>query len=85
MFITTYYIARMSPTLSGSSALQRVKLGDVIEIRNGIIFDFYSGLPHMHLLNQLTSNFPKRQYYKVGKTAGAWDDHNRRTTLERLN
>ena len=41
------YIARMNPTLSGSSALQRVKLGDVPEIRNGIIFDFYSGLPHM--------------------------------------
>ena len=40
------YIARMSPTLSGSSALQRVKLGDALEIRNGIIFDFYSGLPH---------------------------------------
>ena len=41
------YIARMSPTLSGSSALQHVKLGDALKIRNGIIFDFYSGLPHM--------------------------------------
>ena len=41
------YIARMSPTISGSSALQYVKLGDALEIRNGIIFDFYSGLPHM--------------------------------------
>ena len=43
------YIARMSPTLSGSSALQRVKLGDALEIRNGIIFDFYSGLSHVCL------------------------------------
>ena len=41
------YIARISPTLSGSSALQRVKLSDALEIRNGIIFDFYSGLPHV--------------------------------------
>ena len=37
----------MSPTLSGSLALQCVKLGDVLEIRNRIIFDFYSGLPHV--------------------------------------
>ena len=42
------YIARMSPTLSGSSALQRVKLGDALKIRNGILFDFYLGLPHMY-------------------------------------
>ena len=43
------YIARMSPTLSGSSALQHIKLGDALEIRNGIIFDFYPGLPHIIL------------------------------------
>ena len=36
----------MSPTLSGSSALQCIKLGDALEIRNGI-FDFYPGLPHI--------------------------------------
>ena len=39
----------MSPTLSRSSALQRVKFSDALEIRNGIIFDFYSGLPHIVL------------------------------------
>ena len=39
----------MSPALSGSSALQRVELGDALEIRDGIIFDFYPGLPHMWL------------------------------------
>ena len=39
----------MSPTLSRSSALQRVKVGDALEIRNGIIFDFYSGLPHIYI------------------------------------
>ena len=36
----------MSPTLSRSSAL---KLGVVHEIRDGIIFDFYSGLPHIYI------------------------------------
>ena len=38
----------MSLTLSGSSALWCVKLGDALEIRNGITFDFYPGLPHIH-------------------------------------
>ena len=39
--ISCIYIACMSPTLSVSSALQCVRLGDALEIRNGIIFDFY--------------------------------------------
>ena len=37
----------MSPALNGSSALQCVELGDVLEICNGTIFDFYQELPHM--------------------------------------
>ena len=37
----------MSPALNGSSAIRRFKHSDVIEIRNGIIFDFYTGLPHV--------------------------------------
>ena len=39
----------MSPILSGSSALQRIKLGDALEICNGILSDFYSGLPHIYI------------------------------------
>ena len=35
----------MSPTLNGSSALECFK--HAIEICNGIMFDFYPGLPHM--------------------------------------
>ena len=42
----------MSPTPSGSLALQRVKLGDALEIREGIIFDFYPGLPHILATSQ---------------------------------
>ena len=37
----------MSPALNGSSALQRFEHSNAIEIRNGIMFDFYLGLPHM--------------------------------------
>ena len=43
------YTARMSPALNGSSALQRFERSNAIEIRNGIMFDFYPGLPHMLL------------------------------------
>ena len=37
----------MSPTLNGSTALQCFERGNAVEIRNGIMFDFYPGLPHM--------------------------------------
>ena len=37
----------MSPALNGSSALQRFEHSNAIEIRNGIMFDFYPGLPHL--------------------------------------
>ena len=37
----------MSPALNGSSALQRFERGNAVEIHNGIMFDFYSGLPHV--------------------------------------
>ena len=37
----------MSPALNGSSAIQRFKHSNVLEIREGITFDFYTGLPHI--------------------------------------
>ena len=37
----------MSPTLNGSTALQRFEHGNAIEMRNGIMFDFYLGLPQL--------------------------------------
>ena len=39
----------MSPTLNGSTVLQRFERGNAVEIRNGIMFDFYLGLPHMYV------------------------------------
>ena len=41
------YEAHMSPTLNGSSAIRRFERSYAIEIRNGITFDFYTGLPHI--------------------------------------
>ena len=44
----------MSPALNGSSAIQRFEGGDAIEIRDGINFDFYKGLPHRSLCHDRT-------------------------------
>ena len=41
----------MSSTLNGSLAIQRFEGSDAIKICNGITIDFYTGLPHMYVLN----------------------------------
>ena len=41
------YEARMSPALNGSSVVRRFEGNDVIEICDGITFNFYTGLPHI--------------------------------------
>ena len=41
------YTACMSPILNESSALEWYEHGNAIEIENGIMSDFYPGLPHM--------------------------------------
>ena len=38
----------MSPTLNESSALQHFECSDAIKILIGIMFDFYTGLPHIY-------------------------------------
>ena len=43
------YTARLSSTLNGSSEISRFKRRDPIEIRDRIMFVFYSGLPHIVL------------------------------------
>ena len=37
----------MSPALNESSAIRRFKGNYAIKIRDGITFDFYTGLPHI--------------------------------------
>ena len=43
------YEASMSPDLNGSSAIRHFKHNNVIEIHDGITFDFYTGLPRLCL------------------------------------
>ena len=42
-------VARMSHALNGNFVLQHFKHGNAVELRNGIMFDLYLGLPHMHV------------------------------------
>ena len=39
----------MSPALNESSAIRHFKHSDAIEMCDGIIFDFYTGLSHVHV------------------------------------
>ena len=41
------YIACINRALNGSFALQHFNGSNVTKIRNGIMFDFYPGLPHI--------------------------------------
>ena len=45
----------MSPALNGSSKLERFERSNASEIRNGIMFDFYRGLPHIYIARLLKS------------------------------
>ena len=40
----------MSPALTGSSAIRRFEGSDAIEIRDGITFDSYMGLPELQFV-----------------------------------
>ena len=39
----------MSPALNGNTALQCFECENTVEIPNVIMFDFYPGLPHIHV------------------------------------
>ena len=40
------FAVRMSPILNGSFVLRHFECSNAVEICNGIMFDFYPGLPH---------------------------------------
>ena len=44
----------MTPALNGSSAIQRFEGSNAIEIRDKITFNFYTGLPHMFMVQVIT-------------------------------
>ena len=43
----------MSPVFNGSTAIQRIERGNTVEIRNGIMFQFLPGLPHMVVFSDM--------------------------------
>ena len=45
---------RMGPALNESSTLERFERSNASEIRNGIMFDFYPGLPHTKIFCTLS-------------------------------
>ena len=63
------YTAHMSPVLNGSFALQRFERSNAIKICNGIMFDFYPGLPHVSLIYRYQHGKKigsERRWYNVG-------------------
>ena len=61
------YSARMSPTHNGS--LQYFECSNAIEIRNGIMFNFYLGLPH---ILKIYSFIPKSRSGSGTRKASIW-------------
>ena len=49
----------MSPALNGSSAVRHFERSNAIEIRDGITFDFYTGLPQLCTCKQLYGLDPR--------------------------
>ena len=67
MNIWYVYKVRMSPAPSGSLALQHVKLGDALEIRDAIIFDFCPGLPHIRCRSINPCSFSREAWHCLWK------------------
>ena len=66
------YTARISPTLNGSSALEHLERSNVI---NGIMFNFYPGLPHEYVANTGLSYF---HVNKISSDSSVVLEHSRR-------
>ena len=49
------YEVHMSPALNGSSAIRQFEGSNAVQIRDGITFNFYTGLPHMYLFVVLSN------------------------------
>ena len=48
----------MSPACNGGFALYSFKHGNAIDICNGIMFDFYLGLPNIVYFSRIVRHFP---------------------------
>ena len=71
------YTVRMSSTFNGSSALECFELRSPIKIHNGIMLDFYLGLPHNYHLSYKCNNFSipislPHAIHKMKIAIGSW-------------
>ena len=55
----------MSPALNGSSAIRCFEGSDAIEMRDGITFDFYTGLPHILWYSNLLHGSGQEHMYSL--------------------
>ena len=69
------YTAHMRPALSGSSALERFERSNVIEIRNGIMIDFYPGLLFKYMYDILACTCACTTSKYIGPTTTPVIDH----------
>ena len=63
----------MSLALNGSSSLQRFERGNVVEVYNGIMFDFYPGLPQVVLLANMSTYILVHDLCRVFFYSIAWE------------
>ena len=49
LIICSFRDLKTTSGFNGSSTLERFERSNASEIRNGIMFDFYPGLPHMRI------------------------------------
>ena len=57
----------MRHALDGSSAIRCFEGSDAIKIRNGITFDFYTGLPHVLFSKFLVAMIWAQRYFAESK------------------
>ena len=60
----------MSPTLNGSFVLQRFKRSNTVELCNGMMFNFYPGLPHVHTLHTVCTYSVQCMYIQLASYPG---------------
>ena len=75
----------MSPTFNGGSEIKHFECSDTIEIQDGIIFDFYTGLPptcfhrHQELITArlISPCVAGMLVMWLGAEVGVWRAHDR--------
>ena len=51
----------MSPALNGNTALQHLERSNAVKVHNGIMFDFYPGLPCVCMVSNVSIGITQRK------------------------